>query len=77
MVLVERGMADDGTGTGPGEANVRVSARSVSSTLHNAASTTLRSADLLRFVRALGYEPIVALLPEAPVDGSATNDNPG
>jgi Ala-tRNA(Pro) deacylase len=36
--------------------------------LHNAASTTLRSADLLRFVRALGYEPIVVLLPEAPAD---------
>jgi Ala-tRNA(Pro) deacylase len=32
--------------------------------LHNAASTTLRSADLLRFVRALGYEPIVVRLPE-------------
>jgi Ala-tRNA(Pro) deacylase len=25
--------------------------------LHNAASTTLRSADLLRFIRSLGYEP--------------------
>jgi Ala-tRNA(Pro) deacylase len=36
--------------------------------LHNAASTTLRSADLLRFVRALGYEPIVVCLPEAPAD---------
>jgi Ala-tRNA(Pro) deacylase len=34
--------------------------------LHNAASTTLRSADLLRFVRALGYEPIVMHLPEVP-----------
>ena len=32
--------------------------------LHNAASTTLRSADLLRFVRALGYEPIVMRLPD-------------
>ena len=63
---------------GPGEANVRVSARScIFHPLHNAASTTLRSADLLRFVRALGYEPIVALLPEAPADGSATNDDPG
>ncbi len=31
--------------------------------LHNAASTTLRSADLLRFIRALGYEPIILRLP--------------
>ena len=31
--------------------------------LHNAASTTLRSADLLRFVRALGYDPIMIRLP--------------
>jgi Ala-tRNA(Pro) deacylase len=34
--------------------------------LHNAASTTLRSMDLLRFVRALGYEPIIVHLPETP-----------
>ncbi len=27
--------------------------------LHNAASTTITSSDLLKFVRALGYEPIV------------------
>jgi Ala-tRNA(Pro) deacylase len=27
--------------------------------LHNAASTTLRSADLLRFMHALGYEPLI------------------
>jgi len=27
--------------------------------LHNAASTTLRSADLARFIRALGYEPTI------------------
>jgi Ala-tRNA(Pro) deacylase len=27
--------------------------------LHNAASTTLRAADLLRFIRALGYDPII------------------
>ncbi len=27
--------------------------------LHNAASTTIRAADLLKFVQALGYEPIV------------------
>ena len=33
--------------------------------LHNAASTTLRSTDLLRFVRVLGYEPIVVRLPDA------------
>ncbi|MFO1120692.1 MAG: prolyl-tRNA synthetase associated domain-containing protein [Rhodospirillales bacterium] len=32
--------------------------------LHNAASTTLRSADLVRFVKALGYEPIIIRLPE-------------
>ncbi len=32
--------------------------------LHNAASTTLRSADLLRFIRALGYEPIIVRLPD-------------
>jgi Ala-tRNA(Pro) deacylase len=31
--------------------------------LHNAASTTLRSADLLRFVQALGYQPKVVRLP--------------
>ena len=28
--------------------------------LHNAASTTLRSADLVRFMRALGYDPVFA-----------------
>jgi Ala-tRNA(Pro) deacylase len=33
--------------------------------LHNAASTTLRSADLLRFMQSLGYEPIVLRLPQA------------
>jgi len=27
--------------------------------LHNAASTTLRSADLLRFIRSLGYDPLI------------------
>ena len=32
--------------------------------LHNAASTTLRSADLLRFVRALGYDPVMIRLVE-------------
>jgi Ala-tRNA(Pro) deacylase len=32
--------------------------------LHNAASTTLRSADLLKFVRALGYAPVILRLPE-------------
>jgi Ala-tRNA(Pro) deacylase len=37
--------------------------------LHNAASTTLRSADLVRFVRALGYEPVIVRLPE-PASGS-------
>ena len=34
--------------------------------LHNAASTTLRSADLVRFVRALGYDPRIIRLPEPP-----------
>ena len=28
--------------------------------LHNAASTTLRSADLMTFIRSLGYEPVIA-----------------
>ncbi|MGA3400583.1 MAG: prolyl-tRNA synthetase associated domain-containing protein [Acetobacteraceae bacterium] len=37
--------------------------------LHNAASTTLRSADLVRFVRALGYDPIIVQLLE-PVSGN-------
>ena len=32
--------------------------------LHNAASTTLRSTDLVRFVRALGYEPVIVQLPK-------------
>ena len=36
--------------------------------LHNAASTTLRSADLVRFVRALGYEPIIVRLAEPASD---------
>ena len=36
--------------------------------LHNAASTTLRSADLLRFVQTLGYRPIILRLPEASAD---------
>lgn len=37
--------------------------------LHNAASTTLRAADLLRFVRALGYDPIIVRLPEPAATG--------
>jgi Ala-tRNA(Pro) deacylase len=37
--------------------------------LHNAASTTLRSADLLRFIHALGYAPIIRWLPEPPAAG--------
>jgi Ala-tRNA(Pro) deacylase len=36
--------------------------------LHNAASTTLRSPDLLRFIRALGYEPTIVRLPPTPAD---------
>ena len=28
--------------------------------LHNAASTTVTSADLVKFVKSLGYEPIIA-----------------
>src|SRR5262249_32551059 len=42
--------------------------------LHNAASTTLRSPDLLRFIKTLGYEPIVVRLPEA---ARATTDDKG
>lgn len=37
--------------------------------LHNAASTTLRSSDLLRFIRALGYQSIIVRLPEALANG--------
>lgn len=33
--------------------------------LRNGASTTLRSADLLRFVQALGYEPVIVRLPQS------------
>ena len=36
--------------------------------LHNAASTTLRSSNLLRFIRALGYEPTIVRLPTEPAD---------
>ncbi len=32
--------------------------------LHNAASTTVLSADLLRFVRSLGYDPVILQVPE-------------
>ena len=32
--------------------------------LHNAASTTLSTADLVRFVRALGYDPTIVRVPE-------------
>jgi Ala-tRNA(Pro) deacylase len=32
--------------------------------LHNAASTTLPASGLLRFVRALGYDPVIVRLPE-------------
>lgn len=28
--------------------------------LHNAASTAIRSADLMKFIKALGYEPVIA-----------------
>jgi Ala-tRNA(Pro) deacylase len=40
--------------------------------LHNAASTTLRSSDLLRFIRALGYEPKIVLLPAQPAEQGQT-----
>ena len=33
--------------------------------LHNAASTTIRSDDLVRFIRALGYEPIIVAIADA------------
>jgi Ala-tRNA(Pro) deacylase len=40
--------------------------------LHNAASTTIRAADLVRFVRALGYEPdIVVVLERGAAAGRA------
>jgi Ala-tRNA(Pro) deacylase len=32
--------------------------------LHNAASTTIRADDLVKFVRALGYDPIIVTVPE-------------
>ena len=35
------------------------------SSAENDASTTLRAADLVRFVRSLGYDPIIVRLPEA------------
>lgn len=35
--------------------------------LHNAASTTLRSADLMRFIRSLGYEPLTLDCGDGPV----------
>ena len=41
--------------------------------LHNAASTTLRSADLVRFVRALGYAPIILRLPQVPTEALERN----
>jgi Ala-tRNA(Pro) deacylase len=34
--------------------------------LKNDASTTIRAADLVRFVRALGYAPIIMTVPERP-----------
>jgi Ala-tRNA(Pro) deacylase len=37
--------------------------------LHNTASTTLLAAGLLRFVRALGYDPIIVRLPEPAATG--------
>ncbi len=35
--------------------------------LHNGASTTLRSADLMRFIRSLGFEPLALNCGEGPV----------
>ena len=32
--------------------------------LHNAASTTIRAADLVRFVDALGFAPVIVVVPE-------------
>ena len=34
--------------------------------LHNPGSTTIRTADLLRFVRDLGYDPMIVQVPERP-----------
>jgi Ala-tRNA(Pro) deacylase len=44
--------------------------------LHNTASTTLRSAHLVRFVRALGYDPIIVRLPgiDRPGSGGGCTD---
>ncbi len=39
--------------------------------LHNAASTTLRSADFLKFVRALGYEPKIVECGKEPAKNNA------
>jgi Ala-tRNA(Pro) deacylase len=35
--------------------------------LHNAASTTLRATDLVKFVRSLGYDPVILTVPQRPV----------
>ena len=35
--------------------------------LHNAASTTLRATDLVKFVRSLGYDPVILTVPHRPV----------
>ena len=35
--------------------------------LHNAASTTIAADDLVRFVRALGYDPMILVVPERSV----------
>lgn len=34
--------------------------------LHNAASTTIRSTDLVKFIRSLGYDPIIITVPSRP-----------
>jgi Ala-tRNA(Pro) deacylase len=36
--------------------------------LHNAASTTIRSEDLVKFIRSLGYDPTIISVPERAAD---------
>ncbi len=38
--------------------------------LKNDASTTIRAADLVRFIRALGYAPLIVTVPERPAEPS-------
>jgi Ala-tRNA(Pro) deacylase len=44
--------------------------------LHNAASTTLRSVDLLRFIRALSYDPIILRLSSGVIKNGTADKRP-